>query len=150
VSPRQEHPTEQHIFLASLISCRKTLGETEQESHDGAGVGVVVAEHGDEPLLLRRRCAAAVAGHRHDGVDSAHVPRRRPLVVGRRGVGVRDVAVRDVGPDLGLLPRRLHPVDHLVRLHVPLHRHLVLLPVDLHGLHSWNEEIKENNKNQML
>uniref|UniRef100_J3MSU9 Uncharacterized protein n=1 Tax=Oryza brachyantha TaxID=4533 RepID=J3MSU9_ORYBR len=96
-------------------------------SHDGAGVGVVVAEEGGEALLL-------AWGDRHHGVHAADVARRRSLVVRRRRRHV-GVGVGHVGPQLHPLPRRLRPPQHPLRLHHPLHRHLRLLPVYLHRLH---------------
>jgi hypothetical protein len=133
-------PRRSSIVLTCIhVRCVGEKRKSNSSLHDGARVGVVVAEHGGEPLLLRRpgrrRGPAVGGGDGHDGVDPAHVARRRLLVVGRRGVRVRDEGVGHVGPDLGLLPRGLHPLHHLVRLNVPLHRHLVLLAVDLHGVH---------------
>ena len=95
-------------------------------SHDGAAVEVVVAEDGGEVLL-------AAGGGGDEGVHPADVARRRPLVVHRR----RDVGVGvgHVGPQLDALPRGLGSPEHPLGLHEPLHRHLLLLPVDLHRLH---------------
>ena len=104
-------------------------------SHDGAGVGVFVAEGGGVPLLH----GACPDERRLVGIVEhvAHVPRRRLLVVGPRRVGVRHHLVRHVRPRLRLLPRPPpQPLHHLRRLHLPRHRHLVLLRVHLHAAHA--------------
>uniref|UniRef100_A0A0A9DNR9 Uncharacterized protein n=1 Tax=Arundo donax TaxID=35708 RepID=A0A0A9DNR9_ARUDO len=95
-------------------------------SHEGAGVGVVIAEDRGEALLL-------AAGGRDEGVHPAHVTRRGPLVVDRRRHV--EVSVGYIGPQLGALPRGLDAPQHPLWLHEPLHRHLLLLPDDVHRLH---------------
>ncbi|KAK3411644.1 hypothetical protein EUGRSUZ_I00380 [Eucalyptus grandis] len=102
--------------------------------HDGASIGVVVAEEGHVRVL--------VPGHDGAGggwLDPPHVAGRGLLVVGLGDVRlVSHHAVGYVGPYLCLLPRRLGPLQHLVLVDVPAHRHLLLLPIYLHRLHSCN------------
>lgn len=94
--------------------------------HDGAGVGVVVAEH--ERILLLHRVEGGDAGL----IGAADVIRRRLLVVDAGGVGVRDELVGNIGPWLHLLPRGLGFLEHFFGIHKSIYCCLLLFPVHIH------------------
>lgn len=62
------------------------------------------------------------------------VARGSPLVIGLRSMGKVDQVLRHVWPELRPLAQLPHPLQHLVRVHVPVHCHPALLPDDLHCL----------------
>jgi hypothetical protein len=104
--------------------------------HDGAGVGVLVAERRGVPGLGGRRPRERRSARVRDG-GGADVPGRRAAVVGPRGVGPRHRGVRHVRPRLHPLARLVrHPPHHLARVDVARHRHPVLPRRHLHGRHA--------------
>jgi hypothetical protein len=98
-------------------------------SHDGAGVDVLVAEHGH---VLDLRSAGVCHGLRR----AADEARGSLLVVGAADVGVGGERVGHVGPHLGVLAGGLDALQHLGGLHVPGHRALALLRVHRHARHA--------------
>ena len=99
-------------------------------SHDRtSGVDVVVAEEGN---VVFTRC---VCGWKRL-CRVADVACRRTFVVHARRERVIDHMLRYVRPKLCLLPCALHSFQHLVWIHVTVHRYPALFPVYLHRFHA--------------
>lgn len=105
--------------------------------HNGARVRVLVAEEAQHLLVGSVR---ARQGLRH----VLHVARRSLLVVGLSHVRIGDEVVRHVWPELGLLARAPHLLQHLARFDVAAHRDPALLPVYLHRPRAYPDEQHKN------
>jgi hypothetical protein len=124
-----------HPISGSLSrSCNIIANLSSSSSHDRAGVWVLVVEHVGEVVVRPAELLLLLDAGHVAGLRAPDVARRGALVVGAGDVRLAHQAVGHVRPDLGLLPRRLRLLQHLAGLHVPDHRHLLLLPVDLHRL----------------
>lgn len=111
-------------------------------SHDDARIGVLVAE--SRGVLDLERAGTCQRGSLRVRQHVSHVPRRRLLIVSPGGVRMLDDVVRNVGPELGLLPRSMpDTMQHLVGVHVSNDGELALLRLHInlrysfHALHSF-------------
>lgn len=101
-------------------------------SHDRTSIRVLITE------CMEMKRIFTVLGDSGRGwgiLYHSNVPGRGFLVISLSRVGLRHQIVGHVRPYLRLLPRRFGLLQHLVRVHVACHSHLLLLPVNLHWLH---------------
>lgn len=106
--------------------------------HDGAGVDVVVVEEVADGV-------GAAVGLREVAVLVAVVAVAVVVVAGAEGLLVVEVVLgrREVErqvwvwPELRLLPRPPHLLQHPLPLHVPRHRHLLHLQLHLHRINPY-------------
>ena len=93
--------------------------------HDGTCIGVVVAEErGDSVLWVIR--------HGYSLHHIANVASGCPLVIGLSCIRIGNQIVWDVRPEFGSLSCTLHPLQHLVCIHIPCHSYSALLSDYLH------------------
>jgi len=98
-------------------------------SHDGtSGVDVVVAEEGNVIFLGSVCCWKRLSG-------ITDVACRCTFIVHARSKRVIDHMLRYVRPKLSLFTGALHSLQHLVWVHVSVHRYPALFPVHLHRFH---------------
>ena len=94
--------------------------------HNGASVGVLVAKKRHDHVVWSSRQRLRL-------LRLPHITGRSFFVVNSDCIWICHHVVRNVRPHLRLFPCPFDSLQHLLRLHVPAHRHFVYLPVQLHS-----------------